>query len=526
MHHKIQAVDKEKERLKDQVMKTGNVNYVKIINKQYGSFFTFLNMAKSNFMKGIKDKPIILLESAETNDVEQAEVVTESIGDVMCKCPHCEALIGHMDANPENKCYKCGQNYRDIVQDAANDMLIPVYVLLTYTDSLMAKTIKAVTKQPYSHAGISLDSTLSHIFTYGRKTADDICRFTDENIFNGLLGENRDKIQYALYVTFFDNRQFKILQQHIENIKNDIKQHKYSYKGLINFIFGKETHDDGMFCSQFVASVIKAGDPKRLKRDASLYSPTDLRRVNGMHFVTRGILGNYNKAKVEEAVEKIKSSIVVKESNEVIESVMPKVSEELLAAQFNIVDFANIVNECTDVDVLMDSKYYIDNEYCKPIMENRIASILSNVEENTSKKDENMFVILETSNKRHVNGKIIAFNPNDVDTRLYTVTESTQNNIADFKVNKYMYKANRLVLEDTDIDLYENGDDTINIGFRIEAGTDTIENIMENFTDMKLSPAIHAGVVLNINDDSSLEKFMQSALESIGVSSINIERYK
>lgn len=44
MHPKIQAVDKEKEKLKDDVMESlkDQVNYIKIVNKQYGPFFKLL----------------------------------------------------------------------------------------------------------------------------------------------------------------------------------------------------------------------------------------------------------------------------------------------------------------------------------------------------------------------------------------------------------------------------------------------------------------------------------------------------
>lgn len=611
MHPKIQAVDKEKERLKDSVMiSQERVSYIKIMNKQYGTFFTFLNKAKENFAKGFKEKPVFLLESTGS-----AELVNEGglgftlknidivMSNMMKRCkstgnfkaiqPNLLKLVKRaktledirylrQDAStvpytlqkmseniPEisEQCKEHAEWVKNVYKPAINnrareirdtmtessynndnipessidsspysmeatnwkynpkDTLIPVYVLLTYTNSMMAKAIKKVTKQPYSHAGISLDSTLSQIFTYGRKTADDICKFTDENIFSGLLGENRDMIKYALYVTFFENRQIQVLQQHIENIKSDINQHKYSYKGLINFMFGKETHDEGMFCSQFVASVIKAGDPNRLKRDASLYSPTDLKQVKGMHFVTKGVLGNYNKDKVDEIVNNIKVKLLSKERNDVIESAMPRVSEELLSAQSNIVDFANIVNECTDVDVLIDSKYYINNEFCKPIIENRVANILSN-ESSTITKDENLFVILESSTKRHVNGKLIAFNPSDIDTRLYTVSESSENNITNFTVNRYNYQRNMLVLESADIELPEDGEDNVIIGFKIKADRTNIDSILENFTDVKLSPAIHTGVILDTKNDEALTGYMQSVLESIGAKGFSIERYK
>ena len=62
MHPKIQAVDKVKEKLKDEVLmsNTSNFNYLKIVNKQHSKFFDFLVLSKTNLSDGIK-KPIFMV---------------------------------------------------------------------------------------------------------------------------------------------------------------------------------------------------------------------------------------------------------------------------------------------------------------------------------------------------------------------------------------------------------------------------------------------------------------------------------
>ncbi len=61
-HHKIQAVDKVKEKLKDEVMSSNknNFNYIKIVDKQNAKLFKYLEIAKEQSMQGI-DKPIIMI---------------------------------------------------------------------------------------------------------------------------------------------------------------------------------------------------------------------------------------------------------------------------------------------------------------------------------------------------------------------------------------------------------------------------------------------------------------------------------
>lgn len=79
-HHKIQEVDKVKERLKDQVMMSQNeFNYIKIVNKNYDPFFEFLFKLKKEFNEhGEKYKRIFIL--GETPQIYKGKVkaVTEN----------------------------------------------------------------------------------------------------------------------------------------------------------------------------------------------------------------------------------------------------------------------------------------------------------------------------------------------------------------------------------------------------------------------------------------------------------------
>ena len=72
-HYKIQAVDKEKERLKDEVLKSQkNFHYVKITNKNYTNFFDFLKEIKESFEKYGEDKKIPRI--FKTEDIKLGKV--------------------------------------------------------------------------------------------------------------------------------------------------------------------------------------------------------------------------------------------------------------------------------------------------------------------------------------------------------------------------------------------------------------------------------------------------------------------
>lgn len=80
-HHKIQDVDKVKEKLKDDVMLSQkSFHYIKITNKNYTNFFNFLKEIKNHFEKYGEDKKsprIFMIEDIKTKT--KPEVVKESV---------------------------------------------------------------------------------------------------------------------------------------------------------------------------------------------------------------------------------------------------------------------------------------------------------------------------------------------------------------------------------------------------------------------------------------------------------------
>lgn len=68
-HPKIQAVDKVKEKLKDDVMMKNQFNYLKITNKNNRKFLEYLDKARDNAINNIT-KPIYMIESSDDdNDI-------------------------------------------------------------------------------------------------------------------------------------------------------------------------------------------------------------------------------------------------------------------------------------------------------------------------------------------------------------------------------------------------------------------------------------------------------------------------
>ena len=180
----------------------------------------------------------------------------------------------------------------------------PVFILLSYGATRIGKIIKAATKEPYTHGSISLDSKLKSLYSFVGKG------FTHEDIKDKETYASKDDYKYSLYCIFVNKIELSLIDEYITNIKNNAEKFSYSLKGVIRLFFGKTTNEtDKMFCSQFVSECIKSANASFLKKDPSLTTPYDLKKLRNCFFIKRGYLKNYDYKDVDRKVELIKDKI-------------------------------------------------------------------------------------------------------------------------------------------------------------------------------------------------------------------------
>lgn len=114
-HHKIQGVDKVKEKLKDAVMTSQkSFSYIKLVNKNYDPFFDFMMRKKREFEEsGKTETPIFIVTESMEVDTENQEVVTESIGDISLREIENHRRYGSYNPTDEQKIKVDGDLYRD-----------------------------------------------------------------------------------------------------------------------------------------------------------------------------------------------------------------------------------------------------------------------------------------------------------------------------------------------------------------------------------------------------------------------------
>lgn len=273
-HHKIQGVDKVKEKLKDNVlMSQKRFNYIKIANKNYDPMFEFLHKLKDIFAsKGEEQGHPIFIVKESFIPKEKGVVVEEKMSS-----------------------YESGE-------------LEPVYVLLTHSGTFLSNAIKSVTNQPYSHASISFDSGLDNMHSFGRKFKNNplIGTFVKESIRTGLYEDVAETATYSLYATFVTKKERDAMLEKLKYFQDNKDNFKYNFIGLIRHSLGLETHrEDAYFCSEFVDVVLRSGKTY-FDKHSSMIKPYDFAKHKEFNFVTKGLLKHYDVSKVDHVVDKLK----------------------------------------------------------------------------------------------------------------------------------------------------------------------------------------------------------------------------
>lgn len=276
-HGKIQAVDKEKEKLKDKVlMSQKQFSYVKLTDKNYDPFYEFLNLLKKQYATSHekdKDAPIFIVRENLEVQSQPEDIVLESA-------------------------------------TSAND-LVPVYILLTFTNTPVARMVRKYTGNPYSHASIAFDAELKEMYSFGRKSKWEWPTFITEDIMEGIYKDAQSIATYGAYVTYVTRDQLQRMRERLKRFEDNAKKMKYSFVGLVNFAFGKETHrENEYFCSQFVAEILQAGRPDVIQNHPSTYSPYSFSQLKHVYYVTHGMLKDYDGGSVERRSRAIYQNII------------------------------------------------------------------------------------------------------------------------------------------------------------------------------------------------------------------------
>lgn len=199
----------------------------------------------------------------------------------------------------------------DKLDESANKSkkLYPVYIMLVHSGTTVSNAIKFVSKSKFSHASISFDSSLDHMYSFARKDPSNpfMGGFRYESIGKGFY--DKKEIPYALYVVPCTEQQIKKMKKRLDYfIKNESK-FQFDFAGLVkNYLGIVDNPEYRWFCSRFVADILNAGAPKNKPyvAEPSLQDPDDFMRDEYATYVIGGDnLMRYNRSLVDKRTCKI-----------------------------------------------------------------------------------------------------------------------------------------------------------------------------------------------------------------------------
>lgn len=261
MHHKIQDVDKEKERLKDEVMKSQKVHhYIKLTNKNYYNLFEFFKISKEYVEKyGDYEKipKIIITDDIGAKKVlssskslmkkEVDKAVNESMETITDESYVCFPLLNGIISS-QYKDIKTKDQYRKDVDGFKKHFLQGIDLVKTPDDALAMKT-DLETMNKYLH---DIKYSNKHSTFKNTQAVNEI-----ENWINRVALPTLEKktkkltpvTEYNHYITFsLNNKMNKGLYGFIDNKSSIIFDDKVQIKRKNNIITtlteGLELEDD------------------------------------------------------------------------------------------------------------------------------------------------------------------------------------------------------------------------------------------------------------------------------------------
>ncbi|MFZ3579024.1 hypothetical protein [Virgibacillus sp. DJP39] len=186
-----------------------------------------------------------------------------------------------------------------------------LYFLFTDTGTYLSRAINYCTKEGLNHVSIAFDEELLEVYSFGRKNPRNPFTggFVRENIHSDFL----KNASCAIYAYHLSDAEFEKVQTNIKEIELQAGNYKYNFLGLFGVILQIEINrDHAMFCSQFVATVLREVEGFKLSKPECFTTPADIRGLSGLQLVYQGKLAEYKTRVVEPSL--IRNTVLPRQS--------------------------------------------------------------------------------------------------------------------------------------------------------------------------------------------------------------------
>lgn len=169
-----------------------------------------------------------------------------------------------------------------------------IYIVLTYTGTVLSKIVKIYTRREFSHVSIAFDEDLKEMYSFGRLNPYNpfIGGFVHEGIDRGTFKRFK-KTKTRIYSLSVTEDDFDRMVEVINDIREDRLHYKFNMIGLIGVaIHFKIKRERCFYCAEFVKYVLEHSNTEYNLPD--MIKPEDFKEINGLDVVYSGILKEYN----------------------------------------------------------------------------------------------------------------------------------------------------------------------------------------------------------------------------------------
>lgn len=169
-----------------------------------------------------------------------------------------------------------------------------IYIILTYSGTMLSRIIKAYTKDEFSHVSIALDKNLKEMYSFGRLRPYNpfYGGFVHEEIDSGTF-KRFSNTKCSVYSLEISPKQYYKIARCIRKFKRNRKKYHFNIVGLVAVAFGKKIqYKQALYCAEFVKYVLEEADlPINLPE---LVRPINFKDIEGLTLIYKGYLRKYN----------------------------------------------------------------------------------------------------------------------------------------------------------------------------------------------------------------------------------------
>ena len=169
-----------------------------------------------------------------------------------------------------------------------------IYLILTYSGTILSRIIKIYTRDEFAHVSISLDEELNQMYSFGRLNPYNpfIGGFVHEGINIGTFKRFR-KSQTAVYSIMISDEQYKKIKETIKLIRECPIAYKFNIIVLFGAGFNIRIHmRHSFYCAEFVKYLLEKA---RVKNNLpEIIKPEDFKRLDNIRLEYKGSLCEYS----------------------------------------------------------------------------------------------------------------------------------------------------------------------------------------------------------------------------------------